>query len=525
MAQNGNAHRHLLRQLTPRHRRIIEAALGKGRAKPLGQLGRTRVLGIRPEHRVDKRHVLNRRDTLNLICYDYERNQPFEMSVDPAAKEIISKRKLRHQPTPSYDEFAQAVQILSQDERFRRALRKKTLLPYRAMPPLLENARGRPVQERTLNVGLLPNGPGPQHRIVSVNLSRREVLARPGPPPRSAASSTVCPGNLPPAASCAPTSRQTRPPLRLKWPAQSPVWELQVLAPRASHGTNGSGIELLDVHYKGRRILAQAHVPILNVKYNASACGPFRDWLFAETCFQAEGTPLADHPEFIRCASAPKTICEAGTDDGNFTGVAIYEDRNELVLVSECEAGWYRYIPEWRLHKNGTIRPMFKFSAVSNSCVCNVHVHHAYWRFDFAIDTPGVPDEHAVEYFDGSTWKLIRKEVRQYRDALHRGWRVSNTRTRHGYQIVPGPNDGSAKGDAYGKGDVWVLRWHSNELDDGISTHPNSDAKLDRFVNGEDVYRQDIVLWYAAHFEHHIDPNEPTECHVVGPTLRPVRLT
>jgi len=66
------------------------------------------------------------------------------------------------------------------------------------------------------------------------------------------------------------------------------------------------------------------------------------------------------------------------------------------------------------------------------------------------------------------------------------------------------------------------LRWHPNEIDDGVPqlTEP-SQAKLDEFVNGESVYRQDVVIWYAAHFQHEIGSGEHPECHVVGPTIRP----
>ena len=31
------------------------------------------------------------------------------------------------------------------------------------------------------------------------------------------------------------------------------------------------------VDYRGKRLLYRAHVPILNVKYNGDACGPYRD--------------------------------------------------------------------------------------------------------------------------------------------------------------------------------------------------------------------------------------------------------
>ena len=36
-------------------------------------------------------------------------------------------------------------------------------------------------------------------------------------------------------------------------------------------------------------MLYRAHVPILNVKYTADACGPYRDWQYQEGMIQAQG--------------------------------------------------------------------------------------------------------------------------------------------------------------------------------------------------------------------------------------------
>ena len=99
----------------------------------------------------------------------------------------------------------------------------------------------------------------------------------------------------------------------------------------------------------------------------------------------ATGTDVA--PGFRLCPSPATTILDTGSDTGNYLGTAIYVKGQEVVLVSEMQAGWYRYISEWRLHTDGTIRPRFGFTAVKSSCVCNVHHHHAYWRFDFDIRT------------------------------------------------------------------------------------------------------------------------------------------
>ena len=141
----------------------------------------------------------------------------------------------------------------------------------------------------------------------------------------------------------------------------STVWKFLVVRPAASSGTNGSGIELRYVDYRGKRLLYRAHVPILNVQYDR-ACGPYRDWQNQEGMLQAVGTDVA--PGFRLCTAPATTILDTGSDTGNYLGVAIYLQGQEVVLVSEMQAGWYRYISMWRLHTDGTIRPRFGFSAV-----------------------------------------------------------------------------------------------------------------------------------------------------------------
>jgi Cu2+-containing amine oxidase len=72
-------------------------------------------------------------------------------------------------------------------------------------------------------------------------------------------------------------------------------------------------------------------------------------------------------------------------------------------------------------------------------------------------------------------------------------------------------------------GDLWVLRYHGNETDDGqgFTTNPAlSRANIDKFVNGESVEGQDVVLWYVGHFMHDETHPDPAG-HVVGPDLRP----
>jgi hypothetical protein len=278
-------------------------------------------------------------------------------------------------------------------------------------------------------------------------------------------------------------------------------------------------VELRYVDYRGKRVLYRAHAPILNVLYEGNACGPYRDWQWEEGLLQANVTDVA--PGFRLCPAPAQTILDSGLDAGNFLGVAIYVQGQEVVLVSEMQAGWYRYISEWRLHADGNIRPRFAFSAVQNSCVCNRHHHHVYWRFDFDIRTAGV--NRVREFNDppiigSSNWHTKQYEIRRFRDpARSRRWRVENAATGEGYTLIPGANDGIA--DSYARGDVWLLRYRGSELDDGYNSTggPGTAADLDKLVNGESIDGKDVVIWYAAHFTH--DPG--TQPHVVGPDLVP----
>jgi hypothetical protein len=338
----------------------------------------------------------------------------------------------------------------------------------------------------------------------------------------------------PPNANQTPTPRGLAGQFRVNTtaPDGSPLWSFLVIRPSASQGTNASGVELRNVMYRGKLVLFEAHAPVLNVQYDDDACGPFRDWLFEESFIQADGTNVA--PGIRRSQTPAQTILESGTDSGNFRGTAIYRQGRETVLVCELQAGWYRYVSSWRFHDNGTIRPRFGFDAVEDTCVCNVHHHHVYWRFDFDIGGANneVREFNSPPIFPPDNWHTFQFEARRRkRPDLSRRWQIRNPQTGDAYNLIPGANDNVAN--AFARGDVWVLRFNDNEVDDGISAAPsqagdpqaNAPIAINRFVNGEDVSGQDVVVWYAAHFSHdvHEDEENGHSGHIVGPTLRPVQ--
>ncbi len=483
---------------------------------------RTQLVSLRVMDDDDKDREGSVTPRFAATVYDYTNNRALCVCGRVDQPERATVTETAHQPLPSREEFEAAVDILTNQSELGAAVRSGELLAYRPMPPLapIETPDGR--LERTLVVGLVPTrGEKKLHQLVAVNMVRGEVLREfEG---RAHDSADEC--GPPASGSCASTGTTGQVSVRVTQ-SGSTLWQFNVIRPTASSGTNGSGVELRGVRYRGKQVLYRAHVPILNIEYFNdgihAGCGPtYRDWQNEETCFQANGSDVI--PGYRLCNAPAQTIIESNTDTGNFRGVAIYVQGQEVVLVSEMAAGWYRYITAWRFHSDGTIRPRFGFAAANNSCTCKDHHHHVYWRLDFDIRTAAnnvVEECNNPPIIGQSNWHTKRYEIRRSRDAArNRQWRVRNLTTGEGYTIVPGAADGTQS--AYGVGDFWVVRYRgAGEHDDGqgFTTDPAlSRARLDQFVSGEVVEDRDVVVWYAGHFRH--TPGHGG--HYLGPDLKP----
>jgi hypothetical protein len=491
-----------------------------------------RVLSVRPRLEDAKSSTACVGDGFRATIYDYSNNRTLLVdgdlaAIDPATQGEVQVAEVGTQPLPSDDEFAAAVGVVMHDRRIRRAMDDQEVQVYQPMPPLLQEELPDGRMERTLNVGLRYPG-DPSHRYVGVRMfDRGLVWDHPLLPTPDIGECEPPPG----VEGCPSTGAGGQVWVTVTQGGQT-VWHFLVVRPAASSGTNGSGVELRYVDYRGKRVLYQAHVPILNVEYFSDGteigCGPtYRDWQNQETCFDA---PLGFDviPGYRVCSGPAQTILDSGSDTGNFRGVAIYVQGQEVVLVSEMRAGWYRYISEWRLHTNGTIRPRFGFAGTANPCTCKVHHHHVYWRLDFDIRTSWnnlVEEYNDPPIIPPSNWHTKTYEIRRPNDPGHnRRWRVTNASTGEGYLLVPGSNAGNQT--PYGVGDLWVLRWHPGEIDDGVGFTTNaaqSMAHIDNFKTvPELVANTDVVIWYAEHFLH--DELHGGGGHRVGPDLLPINL-
>lgn len=454
-------------------------------------------------------------DECEAILYDYARNVTLRARGRLLAPSGFVLETSYDQPLPSEDEFQDAVELVRQSAVWGNLLESGFAQPYHPMLPMRGPDGGNPV-DRTLYVGLISK-PRRFNRIVAVNMITRQVSREPVAPKDVRVEGMSCGV---PEVPCNSPRRGTAGAATISWPAQNPVWTMRVVRPASSSGRNGSGVDLLDVQYRGRRVFKEAHMPVLNVQYDQNACGPFRDWLWQEVCFQAEG---ADRAPGIRvCTEPPQTILESGKDGGNFVGVAVYETPGgPLQLVSQTRAGWYRYVMRWNFYLDGRIEPRFGFDGVANSCVCHPHDHHGLWRFDFDI----MQTKNVAEELAGANWQRLPRETSRLRTAAGGPrWRVRDLRTNSGYEITSGPGDGT--GNAFSGSDLYLLRYKISEVDDGRGLFGASSTNLDRYLKRESVNNVDLVVWYGAHFRHVVDEDPVAPAGEgphgeVGPTLTP----
>lgn len=476
-----------------------------------------------------------------VIYYNYSNDMTLFAEGDFAAKEPITARWVSAVPGVGDNEIKAAYKIVEQDAAYSKQKLANTIEFYEAMPPttIVDG-------ERLVNIGVRDPQTG-ENAIVGVSFKNNNLVRYANnAPPTSAATPDACgianSGQGSTGQGVAGQSTLTVNEIG----SGNPLWEMLVIRPSSSSGANfeRSGLEIRDVKYRGKSVLKRGHVPLLNVQY-VNSCGPFRDWQYSEGFFNAPATGATDPAPGIRILAAGQvatTAVESHNDTGDFQGVAIYTQDvgfgTEVVMVTEMNAGWYRYSMEWRFAQDGTIRPRYGFGSVTDSCVCIQRTHHVYWRFDFDI----VNASNRIYQLDRGRKFLqsIDTEMSVFRSKQKsRSFLIQNNSGDEAYQLVPGTNDGTvlnANGDlvdTFGGGDTWFMKFSGTAAAPGELDDPGSGAaaNLSPWINGESLLGQDVVVWYAAHQVRSDDtsrnqaaaPQVLNGVHVVGPTLRPVR--
>jgi len=297
----------------------VREALVQRFAPPEGRrFPEVRVLSVRPWDE----------DRFQASVYDYGVQRGYDLVLDAAGREV-GRTPFPGQPARSREELADAYALVGESAAFGAGLAKGGGLEiYEAMPPVTVDAAGR----RLINVGVMshPSAGKPlqANEIVSVDLASGEIVRYEAKAPDTARASLALacgPGT----SGCSYSTDATCPSYLVSWPAANPVWTMKVRHPSCTSSVqgDGTGLEITDVTFQNRLILKRGEVPVLNVLYAGNTCGPYRDWLDSEDCFQAVGTDVPGNGSGMRVASQqPTTLCESQSDAGNFRGVAIYDE-------------------------------------------------------------------------------------------------------------------------------------------------------------------------------------------------------
>jgi hypothetical protein len=279
------------------------------------------------------------------------------------------------------------------------------------------------------------------------------------------------------------------------WPSSAdPLWRFNW---RLADSPDQEGIVIRSVRYRGRQLLYKASLPSLRVHYDGP-CGPYKDPLNYNN---AQPTS--------RCPSS--RVCLYSYTSGG---------KRALGLESYHRIGAYRLTHRWVFWEDGWLMARLYSAGLQ----CNYdHRHHAYWRFDFDIDDSA--NDLVFEYNNytpnlgwGPGWHTKNAEITRVKNpSSHRSWAVMDLQSQRGYHLLPGPNDETA--DWFSTRDLWVLRYHGTEDKYGQQGSASDDG-LSAYVNGEDVYGKDAVLWYCAHLHHHAAEGGD-DWHSAGPNLAP----
>jgi len=254
---------------------------------------------------------------------------------------------------------------------------------------------------------------------------------------------------------------------------------------------NATGLELNNVHYKQRKILARASFPVMRVEYDNDVCGPYADILWDNTY-----VPIELEPPYASCSGrelCARTYTQAGSE--------------------YLELGINSRIGEYEIYQTYIFSPLgfFDSFAFSRGLQCaSDHRHHAHWVFDFDID--GKANDQVLK----NSGNLQTSEFNDQKTATNY-WTIRDAETGLLVELIPGSEDGFP--DDFSQWDLAVRKW--NEGETGLWRLGPRGEIGDHYNNSESIDRQDIVLWYITHLDHQaLDGN--TKWHSSGPRIRVV---
>jgi len=310
-------------------------------------------------------------------------------------------------------------------------------------------------------------------------------------------------------------------------------WSLSWSIPLLS----GEGLVISFADFKGRRVLYRAGAPFVLVPYHSNS-PTFKDGL------GHQGAPFTNvKPTAPNAPSWQIPPNQWATNDNQFDpifnpGGAVMVEKippdllepASIVIWAKLQCANYQYVHRWVFHADGTIHAevglggrLFHFNPATMG-----HIHNFYFRLDFDIVGFG---NNLVQRFahkgnnsGDDQWLDINFESKEtVHPQTFTKWRVINKTPKpnglfRSYELLPG-SDGAPDGihtsaSTYSRGDLWVVRYKPG-AEDGVDVGVTDDVLTNKYVNGENVNGQDVVVWYCL--RHHHQPRQLGEETIVVP--------
>ena len=269
-----------------------------------------------------------------------------------------------------------------------------------------------------------------------------------------------------------------------------------------------AGLNLMQVHYNGDKILHKVNVPVVRVHYLEPGLDP------------GIAGPYADKMD-------PGSLQQISTQGDPRVRQRAYQagGRNWLEIAIFDRIGEYRLYQVYYMSQDGWIHPVLWSRGWSDEAT---HRHHTYLRLDCDIDGPlndqtFVYNQGSGNHGWGPGWQQYSNELETVKNAsTNRRWFVRDSNTGDGLWIIPSSNDGSTT--SFAPNDAAARVYHPSEVTGNFGdAWPWGARDLLKYNNGENIKKVDGVFWYIHHIFHEWkSPQEsiPDDWHWAGPWLK-----
>jgi len=274
--------------------------------------------------------------------------------------------------------------------------------------------------------------------------------------------------------------------------------------------TGSDGLEIRDVIFKGKLVFKSAKIVDWHVSYQQkggenldTSMETYMGGRRIEFLKGEEGNYMFGYNDAMGCPMFSTSVVLP------FNGPQVRElkDHNGFMLTQDFRnPKWpmacnYRYENRFEFYNDGS----FRIVGVNKGRGCG---DNAIYRPVMRIDTQLTSKETFYRYKDSKEWQLWQKEQSEQAESqsyyqnrfLYKI--TSKGQPERGYYIEPnrGQFDDSSRGD---HATLFVTRYHPKEGDQDLLTL-GSCCKLDeegveRYLNGESIDGEEIVIWYVPH--------------------------